>query len=323
MQNLRDGVPFAIDAQGRFQDVANVPRGLECACFCADCKGPVVAKKGEINIHHFAHHDLHDCRDALEASIFGMLMELAKDPTLRLRVPSIGNRCELVPYPDRVFTEEQSEAFFRAQWVIDAQKLELSGARFGPADLASSTSEQADISLPQLDIHIASHRKSQKDVQQATHKATSAVLLLDIRDYVRIWWSVCDERKDERVKAAATATAVMRLWLEKNEGGRTWLIHPEFEREKAKLNVWIKEKSSTAAEWRCCEYRSRRAMRPWLRRAQFKRCRLPIRQEDGFIVLLTRVGSRCTSLLNLGFGGILDHAATSLLDCRVIMYRLQ
>ena len=68
-----DGVPFSVDDNGKFRDVADVKRGLRCGCFCADCKGPLVAKKGEVRVHHFAHHDRRDCRHALEASLFGML----------------------------------------------------------------------------------------------------------------------------------------------------------------------------------------------------------------------------------------------------------
>jgi hypothetical protein len=42
---------------GQIVHIDKVDRGLECDSFCPSCGGQLVAKKGDVNIHHFAHYD--------------------------------------------------------------------------------------------------------------------------------------------------------------------------------------------------------------------------------------------------------------------------
>lgn len=49
-------------SDGRSVHVSEVPRGLACDCVCSSCDGQLVARKGDINTHHFAHVELKDCR---------------------------------------------------------------------------------------------------------------------------------------------------------------------------------------------------------------------------------------------------------------------
>lgn len=246
----RDGVPFAIDAAGGFRDVADVPRGLECGCFCADCKGPLVAKKGDVRAHHFAHHDRRECRHALEASLFGMLMTQVRMADANLMVPPCGDRRELVPRPAEVFTEAQATAFFRTSWVIEQHSVSLAGADFANIDINLSTVDRPEIQLGDLEVHVLSHKKRKDQLGARARVDGPAVLLLDLRDYAALWWSVCDEHKNETIEAAKTATGVMTRWLENETSGRIWLFHPKLEQRKQELRVWIAEKSQVAAQWR-------------------------------------------------------------------------
>jgi hypothetical protein len=245
-----DGVPFAVDASGTFRDVAEVTRGLSCGCYCADCKGPLVAKKGEIKIHHFAHHDRRDCRHALEASLFGMIMTLAQSPGAALMVPPCGDRHQLVPRPDQIFTDAQEAAFFRTRWVIEGTRVSLESCRTAGTDMNASAPEIPEIEIANVQVHVLSHRKREADLVPRRGANSSAVLLLDLRDYAARWWSICDAQKGERIEVAKSATQVMRGWLESDVGGRTWLFHPELEAKKRELKQWIAEKSWVAAERR-------------------------------------------------------------------------
>lgn len=49
--------------------VSEVERGAACGCVCPACGGNLVARKGEINIHHFAHADGRECRRAAETTL--------------------------------------------------------------------------------------------------------------------------------------------------------------------------------------------------------------------------------------------------------------
>ena len=245
-----DGVPFAVDADGNFRDVASVARGLQCGCFCADCKGPLVAKKGDIKAHHFAHHDRRDCRHSLEASLFGMLLTFTARQGATLMLPPCGDRHELVPRPSEIFTEKQAADFFRTRWVIPAGAVSLEGAELAEPDLNRSTVDRADIRLAGIEVHVLSHRKREADIAQQLRRDGPAVLLIDLREYASNWWRVCDEHKHETLNAAKSATDVMTKWIEHETGGRRWLFHPELEQKKNVLEKWIAEKSQVAAQRR-------------------------------------------------------------------------
>jgi hypothetical protein len=50
-------IPFAIHkATGKVVDISSVDAGLNCGCICPGCYTDVVAKKGDTNRWHFAHH---------------------------------------------------------------------------------------------------------------------------------------------------------------------------------------------------------------------------------------------------------------------------
>lgn len=75
-------IPFAIKTDsGQVVAIDDVERGLRCECHCPSCHGRLVAKKGQIKEHHFAHHDAsqQECLYAFETSVRLMLMEKLDD----------------------------------------------------------------------------------------------------------------------------------------------------------------------------------------------------------------------------------------------------
>jgi ssDNA-binding Zn-finger/Zn-ribbon topoisomerase 1 len=49
--------------------VSEVERGLKCNCVCPSCGSSLVARKGEIMAHHFAHHNTEECSYGYETSL--------------------------------------------------------------------------------------------------------------------------------------------------------------------------------------------------------------------------------------------------------------
>ena len=49
------GLFAGLDSTGVIRFVADVPRGSACGCFCSACGSPLVAKRGDVKIWHFAH----------------------------------------------------------------------------------------------------------------------------------------------------------------------------------------------------------------------------------------------------------------------------
>ena len=49
-------IPYAVHSSGRIVHISEVESGLQCACTCAECGKDLIARKGEVNAHHFAHY---------------------------------------------------------------------------------------------------------------------------------------------------------------------------------------------------------------------------------------------------------------------------
>lgn len=56
--------------------IEEVDRGLACNCYCPQCNARLVAKKGDKQIHHFAHFNRSDCDGALETSLHLMAKQI-------------------------------------------------------------------------------------------------------------------------------------------------------------------------------------------------------------------------------------------------------
>lgn len=72
-------------------------RGLNCNCQCAACKGDFIARKGEINKHHFAHKSNYECVYANEIAIY-LLAQKILNAMCEMELPcvtvDIGRRTE-------------------------------------------------------------------------------------------------------------------------------------------------------------------------------------------------------------------------------------
>ncbi|HEY8781406.1 MAG TPA: competence protein CoiA family protein [Mucilaginibacter sp.] len=61
-------LPFGLQ-NGQLVDISSVESGLACNCVCPSCGQRLVAKKGDWNQHHFAHHNNVECFGALETAL--------------------------------------------------------------------------------------------------------------------------------------------------------------------------------------------------------------------------------------------------------------
>jgi hypothetical protein len=68
MANTKLQLPYGIKG-GVLTHVSQVPSGIACNCTCPACDAPLVAKKGHLKLHHFAHAKDSDCASALETAL--------------------------------------------------------------------------------------------------------------------------------------------------------------------------------------------------------------------------------------------------------------
>jgi hypothetical protein len=62
--------------EGQLFFITDVPRGAACGCRCVRCSQPLVAKKGSIRRHHFAHLEVTSCHGAAESVLHLLAKEL-------------------------------------------------------------------------------------------------------------------------------------------------------------------------------------------------------------------------------------------------------
>ena len=79
----------------RIVDVDNVPSGKACRCVCVGCNKPLIAKKGEIKVAHFAHDNRnlpldHRCNWTPETEVHLLAKEIiAEDLQLRVDMTTL------------------------------------------------------------------------------------------------------------------------------------------------------------------------------------------------------------------------------------------
>ncbi len=61
-------LPFGLH-DGQLVDISIADNGLACDCVCPSCGQRLVAKKGDIKEHHFAHYESEECSGAVETAL--------------------------------------------------------------------------------------------------------------------------------------------------------------------------------------------------------------------------------------------------------------
>lgn len=80
-------LPYGLSPDGRMVHIANVPSGLACNCICAECHKRLVAKKGDIIRHHFAHEADADCASGYETMAHMLAKQVIADEK-RIFIPA-------------------------------------------------------------------------------------------------------------------------------------------------------------------------------------------------------------------------------------------
>ena len=82
--------------------ISDVERGKNCQCVCPACNEPLIAKKGEKVLHHFAHSTGHVCEYGYETSLHlaakDILLQAKKMiiPSVKIHFPHTHKRDELI-----------------------------------------------------------------------------------------------------------------------------------------------------------------------------------------------------------------------------------
>jgi hypothetical protein len=86
-------LPFGLK-DGRLVHVSDVEQGLACGCICPACKEALVARKGGVTTHHFAHHGGTSCERGLETAMHLAAKQILNESrTMALPEVKVGFHC--------------------------------------------------------------------------------------------------------------------------------------------------------------------------------------------------------------------------------------
>ncbi|MCQ0110303.1 competence protein CoiA family protein [Zhouia amylolytica] len=80
-------LPFGLK-DGEIIHISEVEKGLQSGCICPSCKVPLIARKGDNNIHHFAHHNEPSCEKGYETAIHLAAKKIVKE-NRKIIIPSL------------------------------------------------------------------------------------------------------------------------------------------------------------------------------------------------------------------------------------------
>jgi hypothetical protein len=119
------GGAFVAEASdGRLVDIKDVSSGLACECICPGCGRAMVAKKGDVQTHHFAHHAQLDGRSCVSAGETA-LHKFAKQ--------ILDQRLEIV-LPKKIVTQgdDREIVINEGKWTFDQALLETRDGKIVP-----------------------------------------------------------------------------------------------------------------------------------------------------------------------------------------------
>lgn len=80
---------------GQVVFIDEVERGLDCDCYCPHCGGRLIAKKGEIKQHHFAHYNADNCGKGMETALHLLGKQVLLNEQ-KLRLPDTDEPTDLI-----------------------------------------------------------------------------------------------------------------------------------------------------------------------------------------------------------------------------------
>jgi hypothetical protein len=214
---------FGQRADGRIVSIFNVESGLRCACVCPQCGGRLVAKKGALKAHHFAHAAEIDCPGAYETTLHKLGKQVILDVG-KVMIPSVV-----------VYYLEYEKLVYPASWAtFDRVEKEIKWPDFQPDILAQWRSRRlaveikvthacerekieavwrSGLAMMEIDLSGVKRNASEKEIRDAVLRTAPREWIFNPR-----WESALDDfkRQIEAERQARERDAMQRLMAEFN-----------------------------------------------------------------------------------------------------------
>jgi len=96
---------YAYNADKKLVSIEDVLSGLDCNCYCPSCNGRLIARKGSVKVHHFAHYQCPECATGYQTSIHLLAKEIISERKY-FYLDHFGN--ELKIKPSKILLEKKT-----------------------------------------------------------------------------------------------------------------------------------------------------------------------------------------------------------------------
>ncbi len=181
--------------------VSTVVSGLSCDCYCPKCNNPVIAKKGRIREHHFAHTPGTECAGAAETVLHLLSKEIISELE-SISIPAY-NYKRTKSFPTRKSITHEEKLACGGNVKIDAVEIEKHLGSFKPDIVILSHNKK-------LIIEIAVTHKVGKRKQRKLRKYNIPAIEIRMPEEYAL------KEKDE-----------LKHIIKNDTGIKYWLYHPK------------------------------------------------------------------------------------------------
>ena len=215
------GIRFALhQPTKRMVSATDVERGRACECICVACHSPLVARKGEIRIAHFAHHRDTDCPSAAEAAIHWMAKQIIAE-TGHIFVPHRFKSRRV--FGKRRVWEDTLSVVIQIAGLIKIENCEVEKTIFGSSygSLTRRPDLVANMDGKALAIEICNTHAVDLEKEQWLEHHGYSVLEIDVSDLASIQPDAFKKALEERLFESSTFSK--------------WLVHLDDRRAEESL----------------------------------------------------------------------------------------
>lgn len=215
-------IPFGIHETGTLIDVSAAERGRKCCCTCPSCGAALQAKKGGINIHHFAHDTNTNESKAIEPC------DYSYEVSIRLMLKQLASTIKSFTTPEyKLWVEKPTIEQIQ---IAKEEKINVSGKNTDALLNGVSADLSFQIGKFQLVVFVTYEGRSLPDCNSPLDKSLG-ILEIPVK-WIPIVLTAENSGRYEKA---------LKRWLENEVTGKKWITHPRRRNVEERSNQTLYE----------------------------------------------------------------------------------
>lgn len=216
-------IPFGIHETGKLIDVSAAGRGRKCCCTCPSCGVALQARKGDINIHHFAHDTKTNESKAKEPC------DYSYEVSIRLMLKQLASTITSFTTPECKFWVKKP--IIKQIEIAKEKRINVSGKNTDALLNGVSTDMAFQIGKYQLVVFVTYEGRSLPDCSDSPFDKSLGMLEIPVKQIPIVMTAENRGRYE----------IALKQWLENGVAGKKWITHPRLCYVEEELNQTLYE----------------------------------------------------------------------------------